>query len=186
MQIVEKRIDEITPYDNNPRINDAGVDAVAESIREFGFRQPIVTDADGVIIVGHTRYKAAQKLGLEKVPVLVADDMTDEQARAYRLADNKTGELTAWDFEALETELDEIFDIDMSLFGFDTDAIEIDDGEIIEDEIPETPTEARTKAGDLFQLGRHVLLCGDATSAEDTERLLGGASSRYSVHFSAV
>ena len=119
MNIVEKRLDEIRPYANNPRKNDEAVEAVANSIREFGFKQPIVVDADGVIIVGHTRYKAAQELGLETVPVLVADDLSDDKVKAYRLADNKTNELAEWDLSALETELAQI-DMDMSGFGFDS------------------------------------------------------------------
>lgn len=118
MEIIIKGLDEIRPYENNPRVNDGAVGAVAESIREFGFQQPIVVDRDGVIIAGHTRYKAAQKLGLTEVPVVVADNLTDEQVRAYRLADNKTGELAEWDFSALEEELAGIGELDMSLFGF--------------------------------------------------------------------
>lgn len=96
MKIEQWKIDRVKPYENNPRINDDAVDAVAASIREFGFRQPIVVDTEGVMIVGHTRYKAAQKLGLEKVPVHVAKDLTPEQIRAYRIADNKTAELAEW------------------------------------------------------------------------------------------
>lgn len=119
MNIVEKRLDEIRPYANNPRKNDEAVEAVANSIREFGWKQPIVVDADGVIIVGHTRYKAAQMLGLKTVPVLVADDLSDDKVKAYRLADNKTNELAEWDLSALETELAQI-DMDMSGFGFDS------------------------------------------------------------------
>lgn len=117
MNIVEKRLDEIRPYANNPRKNDEAVQAVANSIREFGFKQPIVVDADGVIIVGHTRYKAAQMLGLETVPVLVADDLSDDKVKAYRLADNKTNELAEWDLSALEMELEHI-NMDMEQFGF--------------------------------------------------------------------
>ena len=124
MDIVEKRLDEIHPYENNPRKNDEAVEAVANSIKEFGFKQPIVVDSDGVIIVGHTRYKAAQLLGLETVPVLVANDLTEEQARAYRLADNKVSELAKWDDERLKYELLDIKDIDMSDFGFTTFEIE--------------------------------------------------------------
>lgn len=124
MEIIIKGIDEIRPYENNPRVNDGAVGAVAESIREFGFQQPIVVDRDGVIIAGHTRYKAAQKLGMTEVPVVVADNLNDEQVRAYRLADNKTGELAEWDFSALEEELAGIGELDMSLFGFSDDAAE--------------------------------------------------------------
>lgn len=118
MQIIIKGISEIKPYENNPRNNDSAVDAVADSIREFGWQQPIVVDKDGVIIAGHTRYKAARKLGLTEVPVVVAENLTDEQVRAYRLADNKTGELAGWDFSALEEELAGLAEIDMSQFGF--------------------------------------------------------------------
>lgn len=127
-QIVMKSLDEIRPYENNPRRNDDAVDKVAESIKEFGFKQPIVIDKDGVIVCGHTRYKAAQKLQLRGVPCIMADDLTPEQIKAYRLADNKTAELSGWDFPALEEELADILDIDMSDFGFNTDNdINIDD-----------------------------------------------------------
>src|SRR5262245_60404255 len=105
MQIEERALDTIRPYDNNPRINDAAVDAVAASIQAFGFRQPIVVDEDGVIIVGNTRYKAALKLGLEKVPVHVAKGLTLAQAKAYRLADNQTASMSQWDDDKLPLEL---------------------------------------------------------------------------------
>lgn len=119
MQIYDKRLDEIKPYENNPRHNDNAVDAVAASIREFGFKAPIVIDKDGVIVAGHTRYKAAKKLGLDKVPCIIADDLTDEQVRAFRLADNKVGELATWDLDALKVELDNIGEVDLSDMGFD-------------------------------------------------------------------
>lgn len=109
---------DITPYENNPRNNEEAVEKVANSIKEFGFNQPIVVDKDNVIIVGHTRYLAAQELGLTEAPVIVAGNLSDEQARAYRLADNKTGELAGWDFEKLALELEQIEDINMSDFGF--------------------------------------------------------------------
>ena len=134
MNVQEMRLDEIRPYENNPRKNDEAVQAVANSIREFGFKQPIVVDADGVIIVGHTRYKAAQELGLETVPVLVASDLSDEQARAYRLADNKTSELAGWDFTALAMEMSKI-NMDMSEFGF-TEAF---DDSVLNDLFTEAP-----------------------------------------------
>lgn len=118
MNVIEKQIGEIFPYENNPRNNESAVDAVAESIKQFGFKQPIVVDKDNVIIVGHTRWEAAQRLGLESVPVLVAEDLTEQQAKAYRLADNKTNELSGWDFLALDEELDKIINIDMADFGF--------------------------------------------------------------------
>lgn len=118
MEVKLVKIAEIKPYDRNPRNNDGAVDAVAASIKEFGWQQPIVVDRDGVIIAGHTRYKAAKKLKCKEVPVVVAENLTDEQARAYRLADNKTGELAGWDFSALEEELAGLAEIDMSQFGF--------------------------------------------------------------------
>ena len=127
MQVVAKSIDEIKPYENNPRNNDDAVDAVANSIKEFGWQQPIVVDNDGVIIAGHTRYKAAEKLGLKTVPVVVAKDLTEEQVKAYRLADNKSGELATWDEELLEDELVGIDDIDMADFGFDDSDKEVND-----------------------------------------------------------
>lgn len=119
MQIYDKRLDEIKPYENNPRHNDNAVDAVANSIREFGFKVPLVVDSDGVIVAGHTRYKAAQKLGLQTVPCLVADDLNEEQINAFRLADNKVGEIATWDLDALKVELDNIGEIDLSGMGFD-------------------------------------------------------------------
>lgn len=121
MQIIEKAIAELKEYQNNPRNNDEAVEAVAESIKQFGFKVPIVIDNKNVIVCGHTRLKAAERLGLSSVPCIVADDLTDEQIKAYRLADNKTAELAEWDFDALEKELAELtaFDVDMSAFGFD-------------------------------------------------------------------
>lgn len=119
MQIEEMRVADLIPYENNPRKNDEAVEAVAASIKEFGFKVPIIVDADNVIIAGHTRLKAAQLLGMESVPVVRADDLTDEQVKAFRLADNKTAELAGWDFTALEDELAAIDNIDMTKFGFE-------------------------------------------------------------------
>lgn len=116
MQIVYKKIGELKPYKNNPRKNDGAVDAVAKSIEEFGFKVPIVIDKDGEIVAGHTRIKAAVKLGLEEVPCIVADDLTPEQVRAFRLVDNKTAELSEWDMELLVGELE---DLDLSEFNLD-------------------------------------------------------------------
>lgn len=127
MEVKKVSIDKIKPYANNPRNNNDGVDAVAESIKEFGWQQPIVVDKDNVIIVGHTRFKAAKKLGLNEVPVAVADKLTDEQVKAYRLADNKTGELTDWNDKLLQSELDGITNIDMADFGFDFEKDEDED-----------------------------------------------------------
>lgn len=125
---------DITPYENNPRNNEEAVEKVANSIKEFGFNQPIVVDKDNVIIVGHTRYLAAQELGLSEAPVIVAGNLSDEQARAYRLADNKTGELAGWDFEKLALELEQIEDISMSDFGFvEGSDLDINDEDFLSD-----------------------------------------------------
>lgn len=127
MDIVNRRLSEIHPYENNPRFNDEAVDAVAASIKEFGFKVPIVLDSEGVIVAGHTRWKAALKLQLEEVPCVVADDLSPEQIKAFRLADNKVAELAYWNEEALAKELEEIADIDMSAFGFDGEESDLGD-----------------------------------------------------------
>ena len=118
MEIIEKKVKDLIPYEKNPRFNDSAVEYVANSIKEFGFKQPIVIDKDNVIIAGHTRLKAAQKLKLKTVPCVMADDLTDEQVKAYRLADNKVGEFALWDMQTLNEELDDILDLNMDLFGF--------------------------------------------------------------------
>ncbi|MHC4834013.1 MAG: ParB N-terminal domain-containing protein [Planctomycetota bacterium] len=125
MKVQAKPIDSIRPYPGNPRLNDDAVAAVAESIRRFGFRQPIVVDAEGVVVAGHTRLKAAQKLGLEKVPVHMAADLSAEQVRAYRLADNASAERAEWDFELLPVELEAIAagGFDPESLGFDPNAL---------------------------------------------------------------
>lgn len=163
---------DIIPYENNPRNNDGAVDAVAASIKEFGFKVPIVIDKNNVIVAGHTRYKASEKLGLETVPCIIADDLNEQQIKAYRLADNKVGELADWDFGALEMELEGIDEIDMEQFGFEP-AID-ENEEVVEDEVPETPEESKTQKGYLWVLGRHRLLCGDATNPEEVSVLMGG------------
>lgn len=118
MQIEYKKLSELNPYKNNPRKNDQAVDAVANSIREFGFKVPVVICKNGEIIAGHTRYKAAKKLKLKEIPCIIADDLTDEQIKAFRLADNKVGELAEWNLDMLDVELDGITEIDMEQFGF--------------------------------------------------------------------
>lgn len=119
MQIVYRNINDITPYEKNPRQNDEAVDYVAKSIKEFGFKVPIIIDKNYVIVSGHTRLKAAKKLGLKEVPTIMADDLTEEQVKAFRLADNKVSEKAKWDEELLDEELEEILNIDMSEFDFD-------------------------------------------------------------------
>src|SRR5260221_9146745 len=158
MKIELWQLSRVKPYPDNPRINDAAVDVVAKSIREFGFRQPIVVDTQGVIIVGHTRWKAAQKLGLEKVPVHVAKDLTPAQIKAYRIADNQTNSLAEWDYELLPIELLNLkgMDFDLGLLGFGEDELtkllsaDLKDGLCDPDEIPEPPDEATTQPGDLW------------------------------------
>lgn len=118
MEITQVHVDDLIPYENNPRDNDGAVDAVAASIREFGFKVPIVADREKVIVAGHTRLKAAKQLGIEWVPVIIADDLTEEQVKAFRLADNKTGELANWDFAKLEEELAGL-ELNMEQFGFE-------------------------------------------------------------------
>ncbi|HMN97410.1 MAG TPA: DNA modification methylase [Phycisphaerales bacterium] len=182
MKLEHRTLDSIRPYEQNPRINDAAVDAVARSISEFGFRQPIVVDPDGVIIVGHVRWKAAQRLGLEQVPVHVAKDLSPERARAYRIADNQTADIAEWDDEALTAELLALRDLDVDLasLGFDEDELarllagDLSPGETDPDDIPAPPDEATTQPGDLWILGDHRLLCGDSSSAADVDRLLAG------------
>lgn len=176
MNIIEQNIEKLIPYENNPRNNDDAVDQVAESIKEFGFQQPIVVDKENVVIVGHTRLKAAKRLGLKKVPVVVADELTDEQAKAYRLADNKTNELASWKFELLDEELLGIGQIDMGKFGFDMASLTDNLVAQEDDYIPDENIEAKVKEGDIWKLGDHRLMCGDSTSSEDVEILMGGAT----------
>jgi DNA modification methylase len=183
MRVELRPLSSIKPYENNPRVNDPGVDAVAASIKEFGFRQPIVVDEHDVIIVGHTRYKAALKLGLENVPVHVAAGLTPAQVKAYRIADNKSADLSDWNYDLLPIELAELqgMNYDLDLLGFDHDELakllgEVKDGLCDPDEVPEPPDEATTHPGDLWLLGDHRLLCGDAGRLEDVDHLLDGAA----------
>src|SRR5262245_13231088 len=162
--LVEMRpITSICPYENNPRLNDAAVDAVAASIKAYGFRQPLVVNEQGVIIVGHTRYKAALKLGLESVPVHVAVGLSPAQAKAYRIADNQTATISSWDEDKLPQELAELQEqgFDLALTGFDADELlrlidsDKNEGLADPDDVPAPPDEPITKPGDLWILGRH-------------------------------
>jgi DNA modification methylase len=175
-------VDRVRPYDKNPRLNDDAVDAVARSIQEFGFRQPIVVDDEGVIIIGHTRLKGAKTLGLTEVPVHVARGLSPEKIKALRIADNKTAEIAEWNLELLPIELAELqgIDFNLDLLGFDQDELAmilnpaLKDGQCDPDEVPAPPDEAITKPGDLWVLGDHRLLCGDSSKPEDVDRLLDG------------
>ena len=176
MKIILKGVNDLIQYENNPRNNDEAVEAVAISIREFGFKVPIIITSENVIVAGHTRLKASKKLGLDEVPCIIADDLTEEQIKAFRLADNKTSELATWDFEALEEELDNI-DLDMLQFGFEDlyddipDNAEDDDFDVY-DELQE---DAESIRGDIYVLGKHRVLCGDSTLKEDVDTLVNGA-----------
>ena len=185
-------LDSIRPYEKNPRINDQAVDAVAASLKAFGFRQPIVVDAENVIVVGHTRWKAAKKLGLTQVPVHVARDLTPAQARAYRIADNQTNTLASWDYELLPQELKALAEMsfDLNLVGFDPEELahlldgDLQGGLTDPDDVPAPPDEATTQPGELWVFpstslgasGNHRLLCGDSSKAQDVDRLLDGAT----------
>ncbi|MDY0138835.1 MAG: DNA modification methylase [Candidatus Izemoplasmatales bacterium] len=175
MQVVMKKITSLLEYDNNPRHNEEAIEAVANSIREFGFKVPIVISSDNIIIAGHTRLKASVSLGLEEVPCIIADDLKEEQIKAFRLADNKTAELATWDLSKLEEELSHI-DMDMLQFGFEEmeellpDNATDDDFDIT-DEIPEVPF---SQPGDIYELGPHRLMCGDSTDSRQVATLLDG------------
>nr|UVY58601.1 MAG: DNA methylase [Bacteriophage sp.] len=181
MQIYDKPLGWLIPYDNNPRNNDEAVEPVANSISEFGFKVPIVATSDGEIINGHTRWKAAEKLKLKTVPVIIADDLTEEQVKAFRLADNKVAEIAQWDIELLLSEIDSVDNLDMTLFGFTDQDYTLDDFEDEEldtedaEEINEQDTQtSAVEYGDIYQLGRHRLMCGDSTSIADMEELVDG------------
>lgn len=159
MKIQNMKVIEIKPYPNNPRINDHAVNAVAESIKEFGFKVPIIIDADNVIVAGHTRLKAAERLELETVPVIIASDLTPDQIKAFRLADNKTGELAE-------------IEMDMEGFGFDVPEVDFE-GNTNDDDIPEE-VEPVCKLGQIWKLGAHRIMCGDNTEKENVEKLMNG------------
>lgn len=176
MEIKQIRLEHLKDYENNPRQNDEAVDKVAESIKKFGFKVPIIVDSALEIIAGHTRKKAALKLGLDEVPVIVADDLNDQQIKAFRLADNKVAEFSEWDFDKLEIELEELANLEFNLddLGFD-DFIDTDEEDIEAEEDDfeiEVPEEPKSKIGDVYQLGKHRLMCGDSTNDDDVKKLL--------------
>lgn len=186
MEIEYISVDSLTPYINNPRKNDQAVDKVAASIAEFGFKVPIVIDKTNVIVTGHTRYKAAQKLNMQQVPCILADDLTDAQIKAFRLADNRVAEEAEWDMDRLQIELEGLkeLDFDLSNIGFDMSELEEIMGqdvstEVIEDEPPELPEDPEAKRGEIWQLGKHRLMCGDSTSPEDIQQLMNGEKARF-------
>lgn len=183
MQVETMKTKDLVPYDKNPRHNEEAVEIVANSIREFGFKNPIIVDGNNEIIAGHTRLKAAELLGLEEVPVIKAKDLTPDQVKAFRIADNKTSEYAEWDLELLADEMEELdlAGFDLEITGFNSEEIEglmsiQDEGiDIIEDDyIPEIPEDPITRPGDIWILGKHRLLCGDSTSKQDLETLMDG------------
>lgn len=184
MSVVMWPIDRVKPYDKNPRINDGSVDSVARSISQYGFRQPIVVDKGGVVIVGHTRLKAAKKLGMTEVPVHVASDLSETKARALRIADNKTHELAGRDVDLLSAEVRALstlpgfddFELGMGPKELET-AMNPDgrDGLVDADDVPEPPKKVKTKRGDLWVLGGHRLMCGSSTDIADVKKLMNGS-----------
>lgn len=157
MQIINKRVEELRAYDKNPRRNDEAVEYVANSIREFGFKVPVVIDERNTIVCGHTRVKAAVKLGMGEVPCIVADDLTPAQIKAFRLADNKVGELAMWDWDLLSDEMEELDElgIDMSDFGF----LSLDD----EDEPQEAPQDLSDEVKEVYEV---IIECGSEGEQE--------------------
>lgn len=177
MIVQDKAISDIKPYQKNPR-HKYDINKVAQSIKEFGFQQPIVVDRAGVIIVGHGRYEAAKSLNLKTIPVTIAD-LPPEKAKAYRIADNKTNEYSDWDMGLLIQEFTELLDInyDLELTGFDSDELEKlivgeKEGLTDEDAVPETPEEPKAQLGDIYKLGKHKIICGDSTELSFYEKLL--------------
>jgi len=162
----------LIPYENNPRKNDKAVAAVAASIKEFGFNVPITVDENLVVATGHTRLKAALKLGMGKVPVIVLKGLSESQIKAWRLADNKTAELATWDEDKLNLEIKGITGIDLSSFGFKASG---DMSEVEEDDFDESlPEEPKAKLGDIYILGNNRLMCGDSLKKEDMDHLMNG------------
>ena len=182
MEIVNIKTDMLIPYVNNPRHNEDAVEKVMASIQEFGFKVPLVIDKNNVVVTGHTRLKAAKKLGIEEVPCVVADDLSDAQIKAFRIADNKVSEYAEWDEELLKIELEELEELDFNLddLSIDFSDFDLDVGEDIKEiepeevEIPEVPEEPKAKLGDIYQLGNHRLMCGDSTKEEDVSKLMNG------------
>ncbi len=179
MEIITKKVSDLIPYINNPRKNDNAVDKVASSIKNFGFKNPIIIDTKNEIVAGHTRLKAAKKLGLDEVPCIMADDLTDAQIKAFRIADNKVGEIAEWDYDILNSEIEGLPEFNFEDFGFSSEELGsiLENAEAKEDdfEVPEEDEiETDIVIGDLFEIGPHRLLCGDSTDKIQVERLMNG------------
>ena len=173
LQIEYLKTSDLVPYERNAREHhDEDVDMIVNSIKQFGFNDPIGVWKDNIVVEGHGRLLAAKKLGMKTVPCVRLDHLTDEERRAYALAHNKTAENSMWNLDFLDLELDNIFNIDMTSFGFE----QPDNDTVIEDNYePELPVDPKSKVGDIYQLGRHRLMCGDSTNINDVEKLLDGA-----------
>lgn len=180
MNVQNRKLSELTPYPGNAKKHDKKQIAnVAESIRQYGFVQPIVVDRDDVIIIGHCRALAAKKLGMDEVPCVSMDDLTPEQVNALRLVDNKSNE-SDWDFDLLA---DELPGLDLSAFDFDWGLRDELNHSVVEDDYdPVLPAEPKSKIGDVYQLGNHRLMCGDSTSLTDVQKLVGGGADGLAAH----
>jgi DNA modification methylase len=183
LKMVERPISTLKGYDRNPRKNDAVVARMVESIKEFGFRIPVVAKSDGSVVDGHLRLKAAQRMGMKSVPVVLADELTDAQVKAFRLLANRSANWADWDDDLLRQELADLkgMDFDLSLTGFDAEEISsmldipLDVGGLTDpDEVPEPPVVPVTKPGDVWLLGKHRLMCGDSTSIDAVDQLMRG------------
>lgn len=177
MNVQNRSVKDIRPYQKNAKKHDkTQIANVAESIKQYGFVQPIVIDRDGVIVIGHCRFEAAKKLGMKEVPCVCVDELTDEQVKALRLVDNKSNE-SGWDYGLLA---DELPGLDLSAFDFDWGLRdELDDSVVEDDYEPVIPAEPKSKLGDVYQLGDHRLMCGDSTSLTDVQKLAGGHKSIF-------
>ena len=181
IEIISKRCADLIPYENNPRVNNKAVNAVANSIKEFGMKNPIIIDRNNVVVAGHTRLSALQKLGIDEAPCVVAEDLTEEQIKAFRIADNSTAQLAEWDYDKLMSELETV-GLDMTGFGLNDQLEEInkrveEERQIKEDNYDfEQEVGERVKRGDVWGLGRHRLICGDSTKQKDIEALMNGNS----------
>ena len=185
MQIIELPLSEIKPYENNPRINVGAVESLANIIKELGFRNPILLNKNHIIIEGHTRWEACKRLGMETMPCIVEEDLTPEQEAALRIADNKVAEIAEWDEDKLKIEMKLLQDagFDLSVLAFHDDELDailggdaLTPGQTEENQVPETPEIPVSKAGEIYVLGEHRLLCGDSTKAEDVKKLAGEAT----------
>lgn len=177
MELVKVKLSEIKPYENNPRKNDDAVEAVVESIKQCGYVAPIIVDENMIILAGHTRFKALKKLKKKEAEVVIKEGLSEEQKKKYRILDNKTAEIAEWDLELLELEMADL-DFGGFDFGFELSGFETEDEEVAEAEDDEYDFSAevkpRAKVGDIYELGNHRLMCGDSTSTEDAECLIGG------------